>query len=212
MRLMWRRIHVRQMGRMPQALDSITAVQSICDRHSLGTPVEGDIPISQDISSKQTRIASLLNKNNWDDTNGIKCLQICTRKRYRTGVLTTNMRRANCCNFESIAGLKKFAIGRKGFADCRYRCTSVQQCPHFSRFRNLQTDSSPVLDNITWIHHSHVNARAWIHGIERIPRQFNATHTRRWNIRARLSKPALRESSGERQTSLAQPSRRRYTC
>jgi hypothetical protein len=110
-------------------------VPSVFDRDALGTPIESDGPVPQDVSADQTSVVSLLRENGGKYTNGIYRLQIGAREPNGTRMLPAAVRSADRRYLAFLTRLKEFAIIGKFLAYDRYGCTGIEKRLYWTGLR-----------------------------------------------------------------------------
>jgi len=148
---------------------------TLCDGYSLGAAVEGDNPISQDISSYQASVVAFLSENCRDYSDRIEAPQT-VGEIDRTRVLATSVYSANCGDLATLIGLTKLAVIRKPLAYQGYGCAGVQKRSERARRGIFQANGAPCLDHVRRVHYQNVDTRTGIVLIKRIPRDFDAGH------------------------------------
>src|SRR6185369_10611409 len=101
--------------------------ESISNRYTARTPVEGDHPVSQNISPDQTCVRSLFGEIDRNYANGVKWSQIGARKTYGASMFSAGVRGTDCCYLSPIIGVKELAVVRKDLADYRDRSPGIQK-------------------------------------------------------------------------------------
>jgi hypothetical protein len=179
-------------------------LRSVCDRYPLGTAIEGDNPVSQNISTNQTCVVPLFRENSRNYANRIQRSQIGTGKTYGSGVFRTTVCGTDRCYLAALTSLEELAVVGKDPTDHSYRCTRIQKRRHWVRARIFEADRTPSLNNIPRVHYGNFNARAWISLVE--GSQLNSRRAILRDKIYRLGHPHLLDQKDSTNTKLLQTS------